>query len=297
MPSRVRIVLGLLSALVLVIAALPGGGQAAGSLKIRLPYVVQTRACPPTGSSYTTIPLEGAPPLDRPIEVHPDFNLAARGWVTVSELRGLVDYNGAFDANSPQLYGLFANLRTPGFTSTHRVNDWDGKNILPPRTDFPVTLLGMATTPGEALLLPGRVPEIYPGYHGLVLYASEVRITWVYTRFGYISSPSGGYGVHVENVCVDPNLLALYRAADAAGRGQLPALRGGQPFGTARSGEILLSIRDSGSFMDPRSRKDWWRGRAALGAESGGQPRPPPPTPTPPTATPTPTPPAPALWS
>ncbi|MCL7454490.1 MAG: hypothetical protein M8467_15740, partial [Anaerolineae bacterium] len=67
------------------------------------------------------------------------------------------------------------------------------------------------------------------------------------------------YTVHVENVCVEPSLLALYRQWDAAGRVRLPALRGGQPFGRARGTEIGVAIRDSGTFMDPRSRKDWWQ--------------------------------------
>jgi hypothetical protein len=60
---------------------------------------------------------------------------------------------------------------------------------------------------------------------------------------------------------VDPNLLALYRQADAAGRASLPALRNGQPLGTASGGQVLVAIRDCGSFLDPRSRKDWWQGR------------------------------------
>jgi hypothetical protein len=284
----VRLLTGLLGAalLVLLIAALalPASAALGVGKKLRLPYVAVERGCTPTGASYNLIPVEATPPINPPVEQNPDFNLAARGWVTVNAPRTLWDYNGGFDPNSPQLYGLFVGARTPAFSSTHLVNDWDGTRILPPRTEFPVTLLGMATTTNELLLLPGRGPDIYQGvYHAMVLYASESRITWTYTRFGYISSPSGGYGVHVENVCVDPNLVALYRAADAAGRGQLPGLAGGQPFGRARSGEILVAIRDSGNFMDPRSRKDWWRGRAASDVESasGGQPRPATPTPTP----------------
>jgi hypothetical protein len=63
---------------------------------------------------------------------------------------------------------------------------------------------------------------------------------------------------------VDPNLLALYRAqVDAGGwhvTGQLPALRHNQPLGTAFGAEIQAAIRDNGTFMDPRSHKDWWKG-------------------------------------
>jgi hypothetical protein len=65
----------------------------------------------------------------------------------------------------------------------------------------------------------------------------------------------------VENVCVEPSLLALYETLDDAGRVQLPALRGGQPFGRALGTEIRVAIRDAGTFMDPRSRKDWWQGK------------------------------------
>ncbi|HEV8637544.1 MAG TPA: hypothetical protein VG370_25270 [Chloroflexota bacterium] len=290
--SNRRLLIAPLVALVLVASALPAGAQRA-SRRILLPYIEQTRPCLATGSSYELIPVEATPEIRYTVETNPDFNLTVRGWVTNTDpsLRRLVDYNGGFDLNAPQLYGLFADGRTPVLTSTHRVYDWDWSNNRrgAPISAWPVTLLGMATAPGETLHLPGRGPDIYQGrFHAMVLYASEQRITWTYTRFGYISSPQGGYGVHVENGCVDPNLVALYNAAHAAGRGSLPGLRGGQPFGRARTSEILVAIRDTGSFMDPRSRKDWWRGRAAQeGDSAGGQPRPPAPTPLP---TPSPTP-------
>ena len=73
-----------------------------------------------------------------------------------------------------------------------------------------------------------------------------------------------GYVVHLEDVCVDPNLLALYRAqTDSDGyhhTGHLPALLNNQALGTALNTEVKVVIRDKGSFMDPRSRKDWWPG-------------------------------------
>jgi len=39
----------------------------------------------------------------------------------------------------------------------------------------------------------------------------------------------------------------------------LPALRNNQALGQALGFEIKVAIRDAGSFMDPRSQKDWWR--------------------------------------
>ena len=107
-----------------------------------------------------------------------------------------------------------------------------------------------------------RVPtsgyNIGDGYQVLVLYASTDRITLKYIREDNVVS---GYTLHVEGICVEPGLLALYESLNAAGRQRLPALRGGQAFGRAHDMEVGVAIRDHGTFMDPRSRKDWWRGR------------------------------------
>jgi hypothetical protein len=73
-----------------------------------------------------------------------------------------------------------------------------------------------------------------------------------------------GHTIHVENVCVEPSLLALYRAWNDPGRGEPPALFGGQSLGRARGDEIRVAIRDTGRFMDPRSRGDWWQGKKTL---------------------------------
>ena len=242
--------------------------------------------CPSTGQSYepipTTLRYSGAP-----ASVNPDLNLTVRSWVTVNEARRLVDYNGGTDPGAPQLYSMFADDRTPTFTSTHRVYDWDWTNnrrgaVL---TTWAVTLLGMGTIAGEPIRLPRRAgSDIYQGtYYALVVYAEPYRISLHYARNDYIAFAGGSYGLHVEGVCVDPALVTLYQRGDAGGRHELPALRNNQVFGTARGSEVMAAIRDTGSFMDPRSRKDWWAGRQALDDDSGGgQPRP--------AATPTPTP-------
>ena len=96
------------------------------------------------------------------------------------------------------------------------------------------------------------------GYEALVLYASTERITLKYTREDNVIA---GYTIHIEGICVEPNLLALYQSWNDKGRGHLPALMAGQGVGRADGNEIQVAIRDCGSFMDPRSRKDWWQGR------------------------------------
>lgn len=164
----------------------------------------------------------------------------------------------------------------PVFSSVSQVYDWDWEtnrrgDLIP----LPVvTLAGMRVTPNEIMHVPKseynigtrrlRPPRGYfadapdedgSQFEALVLYAAPERITLKYTREDNVVR---GYTIHAENVCVAPDLLELYREWDAKGRGELPALKQGQGFGRAPGSEIGVVIRDNGSFMDPRSRKDWW---------------------------------------
>jgi hypothetical protein len=213
---------------------------------------------PIPGVQYSTLDVDG-PPSFRPAEQHPDLNLALRGYEVTNAYRGLVDYGGAGDPKAPQLDSLFAAHRVPAFSTTYRVYDWDwGCDCRGDLLElYDVTLVGMGTVPGEALHLPDSGYNIGSGYEALVLYAAEERITLKYTREDHVVY---GYTLHLENVCVEPSLLALYRAWNDAGRARLPALRGGQPLGRARGDEIGVAVRDSGTFMDPRTRGDWWQG-------------------------------------
>jgi hypothetical protein len=89
------------------------------------------------------------------------------------------------------------------------------------------------------------------------LYASPERITLKYTRDDNVVD---GYTLHLEKVCVEPTLLALYQKLTDDGRIALPALRPGQPLGRATGAEVDVAVRDKGTFMETRSRKDWWGG-------------------------------------
>jgi hypothetical protein len=232
-----------------------------GGSRVLLPFI---RSAVPasTGATYSLIPVL-PPPTDRPAANHGDLNLSLRGYAQTGAPLALVDYGGATDLGAPQMPGIFADTRVPRFTSAYQVYNWnwgcgpDGcrGSLL---QDYPVTLLGIETRPGELLAAPRRGAEIYGGgYTALVLYAESTRITLKYTREDNVVS---GYTVHFERLNVDPNLLSLYQKANAAGRGQLPALKNGQPLGLASGGEVLVAIRDWGTFLDPRSRKDWWQG-------------------------------------
>jgi LysM repeat protein len=252
---------------VLVIPPLAGAGPTSPAPVSAQPPL-GTPASPPAGvdpsapipgASYGTLPIVGRP-TDRPAAQHGDLNLALRGYSRTTAKLGLIDLGGRTDNRAPQLVGLFADKRSPVFSSVYRANQWDwGRNARgAPVTDFEVTVAGLAAQAGETVHVPEAGYSIGSGYAVLVLYADADRVTLKYTGE---DSVVNGYTIHVESVCPEPSLLTLYERMNAAGRSQLPALRAGQALGRARGNEIQVAIRDTGRFMDPRTRKDWWRGK------------------------------------
>ncbi len=217
------------------------------------------------GISYGTVAvLTPASPTDPPAASHPDKNLAVRGYITTTAFLGPVDLpGGSADPLAPQLAGLFADNRVPVFSHVYKVYDWDWSCNCrgAPISDYEVTLAGMGTQPGEIIQVPGSgydIGRMPSGYSVMVLYAGSNRITLKYTRDDDVIH---GYTIHLENVGVDPSLLALYDSMNAAGRVRLPALYAGQGLGRALGNEIKVAIRDTGAFLDPRSHLDWWQGR------------------------------------
>lgn len=225
---------------------------------------------PIPAESYAAIPVVAGTGSHVSAEQHPDINLALRGYrENPTAHRGLVEYGGHVDPHAPQLLDLFADRRAPVFSRVYQVHQWDGRwpgvfGTTP--IHYPdVTLAGLAARRGELVILPGRAPDIYQGvYIALVLFATPERITLKYTREDNVV---WGYTVHIEGLCTEPRLVALYEQCAAAGRGHLPALRRGQAFGRARGTELGVAIRDVGSFMDPRSRKDWWQEIARVSSD------------------------------
>lgn len=228
-------------------------------------------ACPAASAAkFELIPIEGGA-ADHPDTLHGDLSLALRGYSAVAESPALVDYNGLADPDAPQLAALFGGLPVQ-IGAVYRANHWIWDASAcgqahgcagPAIEDWPVTVAGIAAKAGAAVYAPSRGAEIYSGgYVALVLYAEPTRLTLGYTRR---DSVAAGYVVHLENLCVDPNLLALYRAqVDGAGwraSQSLPAVRNRQVIGTALGQEVRVAIRDAGNFLDPRSRKDWWQGQ------------------------------------
>jgi hypothetical protein len=199
-------------------------------------------------------------PSDRPAEAHPDLNLSIRNYELTEAAKTLVDYASPGPGiTAPQLSGLFGTPRLPVFRNVYRVYDWDwGRMQRGALLSWPpVTALGMETNVGETLHVPDSGYDIGSGCEVLVLYACEDRITLKYTRE---DNAVYGFMLHVELVCVEPSLVALYQECDRTGRRTLPALRPRQAFGRASGTEVVIAIRDAGAFMDPRTRGDWWIG-------------------------------------
>ena len=237
---------------------LPARASASLNTTVRLPLIMKSGCDPIPGATYGT--LAPTNPNGGVVENDHRINLGLRGYVPNGAFAGLITIGGVGDPNAPQFPGLFADKRTPTFSNSYAVRRWDSTCNCPgePITDPQVTLAGLTTTPGETIHVPNSGYDIGGGNDVLVLYASTNRLTLKYTREDDIVS---GYTVYLENVCVEPSLLALYQALNAAGRGQLPALQGGQALGRAIGNEIGVAVRDSGTFQDPRSRNSWWIGR------------------------------------
>ncbi len=216
--------------------------------------------CPQSsGRNYNSISVLSNP-TDRPAESHPDLNIKIRGFKENNERLELVDYSGPVDPNEvpPKFTTLVAGSAFPRITHTYQVYDWNwstntrGDLLTSP---YPVTLIGLETNAYTEIRVPRSGYDIGQGYQVMVLYADNDSITLKYTREDNVVT---GYTVHILHFCVDANLLSLYNRLNSEGRHYLPALKGKEVVGVANSNMVQVTIRDTGSFMDPRSRKDWW---------------------------------------
>lgn len=210
------------------------------------------------GAQYGKLSINGSP-TDRPAAEHGDINLKLRGFTPTESTQGLIDMNGPTDDHAPQLTGIFADKRQAQVSRVYRSHDWDwGSNSRGgPLPEYDVHVVGLRSQAGETVHVPSAGYDLGEGYQVLVLYASPERLTLKYTREDNVIN---GYTVHVDNVHTEPSLLALYEQMNGQGRRELPAVRAGQAIGRARGDEVQVAIRDTGRFMDPRVRKDWWRG-------------------------------------
>lgn len=282
--------------LVMVLGTLSGTREAAAQSSIPsnnnlsfLPLILKPATCPGTsGNVYaagTALQFDMDDPV-RPAYEHADKNLALRGYTLNTDpglRRELLDFGKDDPTQPPQIATLFSPARVAPLLSFYQIGQWiwaappEPGHRGAPVASPPVTALGLATTPGETLHVPRSGYDIGGGMEVLLIFADEDTVALRYTRED--SSGAPGYTVHVDNICTDPNLLALYQSLDDPGGPRyvykppwqrpyaynLPNLPAGQPFGVARYGEVVVAIVDSGTFMDTRSCGGWWQIRPGYG--------------------------------
>jgi hypothetical protein len=217
----------------------------------------------------------------RPAYDHADKNIALRSYTlnTDSGLkRELVDYGAGDATQPPQFATMFSPTRVPDFSGFYQVHNWNWASSPAPGTrgdpilSPPVTALGLSGSTGEALRAPSSGYDIGGGFEAIVLFADEDTVALAFTRF---DTAARGYAVHIDNICTDPNLLALYNSLDDPQGPRyvyvdpgnrpyaydLPTLAADQPIGTVGAGDPVVAIVDSGTIQDPRSCNEWWQVR------------------------------------
>ncbi len=222
--------------------------------------------CPTTSSqNYTSLGAERSSadiPINGPVENNPEINLRLRGFTPVNQGTSLISRNGnnygLDNQMPPQISSLYGGP-LPQIIKTYQIFEWDFQNnksaapqVATP--NYPVHMLGLAASPGQKLLGLKAGRDIGGGHVFMVLYATPTDITFTHSNS---DSLLGGYLFYFLDICVDPNLLALYQKDNASGRGSLPVISTGQVFGTAQSNEVKIVVRDTMSFMDTRYKEDW----------------------------------------
>lgn len=223
----------------------------------------------------------------RPAWNHADKNIELRSYTPNNDpglARELVNYGSNDPTQPPQFATMFNPAKVPDLIGFYRIYRWiwapspNPGTRGEPSTVWPVTAMGLETTPGEIIRVPSSGYDIGGGMEVIVLFADEDSVTLKYTREDSVGS--GGYAVHIDKICTDPNLLALYNALDNPNGPRyvyvppqerpyaynLPQLPAGKPVGVARGNEVVIAIVDSGSFMDTRSCNEWWQIRPGYGS-------------------------------
>ena len=262
---------------------LPVRVAAAGNGSLYLPLVYSAPTCPTSSTqTYSQGPAFQFD-LDNPVRPawnHADKNIELRSYAANNDPnlpRELINYGSDDPTQPPQLATMFNPNQVPPLIGFYRVHHWqwaaspDPGTRSGPITFPPVTAMGLATTPGEVIRVPSSGYSIGAGMEVIVVFADEDSVTLRYARED--SATSAGYTVHIDNICTDANLLALYNSLDAPSGPRyvyvppanrpysydLPQLPAGKRVGTARGSQVVVAIVDTGAFMDPRSCNDWWQ--------------------------------------
>ncbi|MDW8362063.1 MAG: hypothetical protein RMK74_06670 [Myxococcales bacterium] len=210
--------------------------------------------CAPTGADYVSGSTTTRRPYGDPA-AYPGTNFLRYGLDPDAVRPELVRYEGPRDPAVPQLHTLWSDDRGGGLRDAYLILDWDtGRPILD--APWPATAAGLTSAPAEIVEVPDSQYDIGGGFDAIVLYATTETIT---LHYGREDDPVTGYTIHIRGVCVDPRLRALYDANHAAGRTELPTVRGHQPIGRAHGRRLIVAIRDTGQFLDARDEQLYGR--------------------------------------
>jgi hypothetical protein len=232
-------------------AGTPTAGEAGSEASAGSEGFAEAATASSSTNTYELIPIDGNRESRPPAE-HGDLNLKLRDPQPAGVEMTLVDIPGSgIDPDAPKLSAVFE----PDFVETYFVHDWDWgcncKGSL--MDDGSAVAVGIKTNPGEPIFIPQNERDIYEGkYHAVVLYASEDQVTMQYARAGSVAN---GYTVHYLGLQTDPNLVTLFQESEGS---ELPGLTLDTPVGVAAGEELIVAMRDNGTFLDTRSQRDWW---------------------------------------
>lgn len=225
--------------------------------------IITTRAedpnvCAPNGTMKILGPACGPQ-----ANIHPDINIKLRGFQRTDGVMNVIDLGSLstdVDPKHPNIDTLFDNPLEHAIVGLYNVGVWEGKNT-GIYTDW-VHLVGFSVFPTDNIRVPTSGYDLGCGFEVMVLFADENSITIKYTLDDNMVS---GYGIHILGIKVREDIVAKYKAADLAGRKELPVLRAGEILGHPAEAAIWVSVRDTGAFLDPRSCQDFWTNCSFVG--------------------------------
>ncbi|MCX7809171.1 MAG: hypothetical protein N2515_11250, partial [Deltaproteobacteria bacterium] len=207
----------------------------------------------PTGASYVSGTVHHWMHYDP--HRYPGTNLLMYGFEPGLPAEFVSYSGGPIDPHCPRLNTAFSDDRLPLMDSAYYLRDWD-TGLRLDQHGWPGSAVAFRTSPGQVLELPDSGYDIGGGFDAIILYASDEQIA---IHYGREDNPVTGYTLYFAGVCPDPALRSLYERNHAAGRRELPTIRGNTPVGRAIGRRVFFAIRDTGAFMDVRSREwyDW----------------------------------------
>lgn len=186
---------------------------------------------------------------------NPDFNIYIRGFDCEQAVSSLGSIGGPIDRNAPRAYtALNRDKSQVKISHTYKVRDWNWNsntrgNWLSARG------LGLQTIKDQLVHTPMTTSAYRPGgMQAFVLHATPTSIALKYTQEDNVVF---GYTIHLTGLCVDSNLIQLYKQ-NLAGTNRV-YLSPFQVVGKSLGREVQIYIRDTGSFMTPIHANHWWQ--------------------------------------